>query len=305
MVRLTVDLIAKSRNHFKKKRGLSFPEYLRTLTHLHFSNKDIEDIGDLSMCRNLTVLYLYDNQISNICNLSFAYNLTHLYMQNNSLTKIDNLSNLNKLSKLYLGGNKIAVVEGLNELTELKELHLENQRLGPGEKLLLDPMTLRSLATSLCVLNINNNNIDDLRDLAVLKVLQQFYASENRLDNIEELEDVLSNWPKLVQMDLNGNPVCKKQKYRDRLIIVCKKLVILDGREIKELTRQFLINWKASKEAKKNNKLILYPLKNDFSLEQSQLCDPRNNNSGMPRATLKTKRLMLQSGFFSDLALPF
>lgn len=44
MVRLTVDLIAKSRNHFKKKRGLSLAEYLRTLTHLHFSNKSIEDI---------------------------------------------------------------------------------------------------------------------------------------------------------------------------------------------------------------------------------------------------------------------
>lgn len=43
---------------------------------------------------------------------------------------------------------------------------------------------------------------------------------------------------------------------------------VLDGREINELTRQFLINWKASKEAKKkkNNKHILtvppipYPL---------------------------------------------
>lgn len=27
--------------------------------------------------------------------------------------------------------------------------------------------------------------------------------------------------------------------------------MVLDGREINELTRQFLINWKASKEAKK------------------------------------------------------
>lgn len=293
MVRLTVDLIAKSRNHFKKKRGLSFPEYLRTLTHLHFSNKNIEEIGDLSMCRNLTVFYLYDNQISNICNLSFAYNLTHLYMQNNNLTKIDNLSNLKKLSKLYLGGNKIAVVEGLNELTELRELHLENQRLVPGEKLLLDPMTLHALATSLCVLNINDNNIDDIRDLAVLMELQQFSASENRLDNIEEIENVVTKWPKLVQMDLSGNPVCKKQKYRDRLIIVCKKLVILDGREIKELTRQFLISWKASKEAKKNNKqmLIPYPLINDFSLHQNQIYDPNHHsgNNRMPLVTVKHK----------------
>ncbi|XP_055007100.1 protein phosphatase 1 regulatory subunit 42 isoform X1 [Boleophthalmus pectinirostris] len=282
MVRLTVDLIGKSHNHFKKKRGLAFPEYLKTLTHLHFSNKNIEDIGDLSLCRNLTVLYLYDNQISDIYNLSFAYNLTHLYMQNNSLTRIDNLSNLKKLTKLYLGGNKIAVVEGLNELTELKELHLENQRLAPGEKLLFDPMTLHALAMSLCVLNINNNNIDDLRDLTALTELQHFSATDNRLDNIVDLEDVLSNWPNLVQMDLSGNPMCKKHKYRDRLIIVCKKLVILDGKEIKEMTRQFLINWKASKEAKKNNnKHMLIP-------------DPINDYGNtyvynwMPQVTLKS-----------------
>ena len=46
----------------------------------------------------------------------------------------------------YLGGNMIAVVEGLETLCELKELHLESQRLAPGEKLLLDPMNLLSLA---------------------------------------------------------------------------------------------------------------------------------------------------------------
>ncbi|XP_072307454.1 protein phosphatase 1 regulatory subunit 42 [Eucyclogobius newberryi] len=276
MVRLTVDLIVKSHNHIQKKRGLSLPEYLKTLTHLHFSNKNIEDIEDLSVCRNLTVLYLYDNRISNICNLSFAYNLTHLYMQNNNLTRIDHLSNLKKLTQLYLGGNQIAVVEGLNELTELKELHLENQRLAPGEKLLLDPMTLRALARSLCVLNISNNNIDDLRDLAVLNTLQNFSATDNRLDNIVELEEVLSKWPYLVHMNLSGNPVCKKHKYRDRLTIVCKRLVILDGKEIKALTRQFLINWKASKEANRNvnkHKLIPNP-KNDFSLHPTLLCDP-------------------------------
>ncbi|KAK5850288.1 hypothetical protein PBY51_014550 [Eleginops maclovinus] len=271
MVRLTIDLIAKSRNHFKKKRGLSFPEYLRTLTHLHFFSKNIEDIGDLSMCRNLTVLYLYDNHLTHICNLGFACNLTHLYMQNNNLTHIDNLHNLQRLNKLYLGGNRIAVVEGLENLPDLSELHLENQRLNPGEKLLLDPMTLLSLAESLCVLNINNNNIDDIRDLMVLKELRHFSAADNRLHNLEELEDVLGLLPRLLHMDLRGNPVCKKQKYRDRLITAGRNLEVLDGREINEMTRQFLINWKASKEAKKKKHVmsgLLIPLTNDFNVGQ-------------------------------------
>uniref|UniRef100_A0A4W5MX62 Protein phosphatase 1 regulatory subunit 42 n=1 Tax=Hucho hucho TaxID=62062 RepID=A0A4W5MX62_9TELE len=87
-------------------------------------------------------------------------------MQNNNITHVDNLSNLQKLSKLYLGGNSITVV---GRLEELKELHLEGQRLPSGENLLFDPRTLFSLAESLGVLNINRNNIDDVRDLAVLK----------------------------------------------------------------------------------------------------------------------------------------
>ncbi|XP_034718330.1 protein phosphatase 1 regulatory subunit 42 isoform X1 [Etheostoma cragini] len=302
MVRLTIDLIAKSRNHFKKKRGLSFPDYLKTLTHLHFFSKSIEDIGDLSMCRNLTVLYLYDNQITHICNLGFASNLTHLYMQNNNITQIENLSNLQRLSKLYLGGNMIAVVEGLETLCELKELHLESQRLAPGEKLLFDPMTLLSLAESLCVLNINNNNIDDIRDLTALKGLQKFSAADNQLHNVEELEDVFSHWHQLLDVDLGGNPVCKKPKCRDRLIIVCKSLEVLNGREIKELNRQFLINWKASKEAKKktNNKHLIggplssYPLTNDFSRGSGStpghVCSHANVQRWKPQQPLRAQK---------------
>ncbi|XP_039983160.1 LOW QUALITY PROTEIN: protein phosphatase 1 regulatory subunit 42 [Xiphias gladius] len=316
MVYLNIDLIAKSRNHFKKKRGLSFSEYLKTLTHLHFSSKNIEAIGDLSMCRNLTVLYLYENQITHICNLGFASNLTHLYMQNNNIAHIDNLSNLQMLSKLYLGGNRIAVVEGLEQLSELSELHLENQELAPGEKLLFDPRTLLSLAKSLCVLNISNNNIDDIRDLAVLKELQHFSAADNKLHNMEELEDVFSLWPQLLQMDLNGNPVCKKTKYRDRLITACKTLEVLDGREINELTRQFLINWKASKEAKKKKKnthtlsgpLIPYPLRNDFNIGQGPHPGHTYSHAGMqkwkPQQSPRARKLKIpMSGLLNRVAV--
>ncbi|KAF7668851.1 hypothetical protein LDENG_00279490 [Lucifuga dentata] len=275
MVCLTIDLIAKSSNHFKKNRGYTLPEYLKRLTHIKFSNKNIEEIGDLSTCRNLTVLCLYDNQITQICNLGFASNLTHLYMQNNKITHLENISSLHKLSTLYLGGNSIAVVEGLEQLRELKELHLEKQKLAPGDKLLFDPRTLLSLAESLCVLNITNNNIDGIRDLAVLKELQHLSAADNKLHDMEELEDVFSNWPQLHQMELNGNPVCQKPKYRERLITACRRLKDLDGKEINDLSRQFLMNWKALKEAKKKRinihimaeQSIPPPLTNDLDMD--------------------------------------
>ncbi|XP_050953690.1 protein phosphatase 1 regulatory subunit 42 isoform X2 [Labeo rohita] len=251
MVRLTVHLIAKSSNYSKTGRSESLQQYLKKLTHLNFSNKSIEDIDDLSICRNLTVLYLYDNQISQICNLGFASNLTHLYMQNNNISCIENLSSLHNLSKLFLGGNSITVVEGLEELKNLKELHVEGQKLPCGEKLVFDPRSISSLSEALCILNISKNNIDEIWDLAPLRKLSHLYATDNQLRDMQELETVFSQWSQLRLLDLNRNPVCHKPKYRDRLITACKILEDLDGKQINELSRQFLLNWKASKDAKK------------------------------------------------------
>ncbi|XP_025932802.1 protein phosphatase 1 regulatory subunit 42 isoform X6 [Apteryx rowi] len=246
MVRLTMHLIAKSISHKNPKEY--FAQYLRRITHLNLSDKNIDTIrksekakessgigykpseinkfglvkwlfqiiqGDLSLCRNLRVLYLYDNQISQIQNLDFATNLTHLYLQNNCISCIENLSSLKHLEKLYLGGNCIAVVEGLDKLEEIRELHIESQHLPLGEKLLFDPRSLTSLA---------------------------------------DLEIVLNKWTKLRSMDLTGNPLCHKPKYRDRIIVESQTLESLDGKEIKEMERQFLLNWKASKGARKKNK---------------------------------------------------
>ncbi|CAH6777298.1 protein phosphatase 1 regulatory subunit 42 isoform X2 [Phodopus roborovskii] len=250
MVRLTLDLIAKNSN-LKPRKEETIAQCLKKITHINFSDRNIDSIDDLSLCRNLSVLYLYDNRISNITNLNYSTNLTHLYLQNNCISCIENLRSLKKLEKLYLGGNYIAVIEGLEGLEELRELHVESQRLPLGEKLLFDPRTLRSLAKSLSILNISNNNIDDIKDLETLENLNHLIAVDNQLMHVKDLEVLLKKLMKLWKMDLNGNPVCLKPKYRDKLILMSKSLEFLDGKEIKNLERQFLMNWKACKDAKK------------------------------------------------------
>ncbi|XP_025891389.1 protein phosphatase 1 regulatory subunit 42, partial [Nothoprocta perdicaria] len=253
MVQLTMHLIAKSISR-KNAKEEPFAQYLRRVTHLNLADKNIDTIGDLSLCRNLRVLYLYDNHISQIQNLDFATNLTHLYLQNNCISCIENLSSLKHLEKLYLGGNCITVVEGLDKLEEIRELHIESQHLPPGEKLLFDPRSLTSLAKSLSVLNISRNNIDELAELAVLENISHLTAVDNQLQNMKDLEVVLNKWTKLRSMDLTGNPLCHRPKYRDRIIVESQTLESLDGKEIKEMERQFLMNWKASKCARKKNK---------------------------------------------------
>ncbi|XP_033368173.1 protein phosphatase 1 regulatory subunit 42 isoform X3 [Parus major] len=218
MVRLTMDLIAKNAGH-KNRSEEDFEQYLQKITHLNLSDKNIDSIDDLSFCKNLRVLYLYDNQINQIQNLDFASNITHLYLQNNRISSIENLSLLKKLEKLYLGGNYITIVEGLDKIGELRELHIESQHLPLGEKLLFDPVSLNSLAKSLSVLNISNNNIDELEELAVLENLSYLKAVDNRLKHMKDLEVALKKWTKLRRMDLTGNPICQKPKYKDRIIV--------------------------------------------------------------------------------------
>ncbi|NWH67132.1 PPR42 phosphatase, partial [Geococcyx californianus] len=186
MVRLTVDLIAKSISH-KNRNEEDFKQYLRKITHLNLSDKNIDAIGDFSLCKNLRVLYLYDNQISQIQNLDFTSNITHLYLQNNCISRIENLSLLKKLEKLYLGGNCITVVEGLDKSEDIRELHIESQHLPFGEKLLFDPRSLRALAKSLSVLNISNNNINELEELTVLENLTYLRAADNQLQDMKVL----------------------------------------------------------------------------------------------------------------------
>ncbi|XP_062836385.1 protein phosphatase 1 regulatory subunit 42 isoform X3 [Anolis carolinensis] len=223
MVRLTLELIVKSLNQ-KNRRDESLAQHLRKITHLKLANKNIDIIDDLSLCKNINVLYLYDNQIKEIHNLDFASNLRHLYLQNNCITRIENIASLSKLEKLYLGGNYITVVEGLENLEELRELHVESQQLPLGEKLLFDPRSLHSLAKSLSVLNISNNNIDEMSDLAILENIFHLIAVDNQIQHIKDLELVLGVWTKLSKLELSGNPVCHKPKYRDRVILQSKSL---------------------------------------------------------------------------------
>lgn len=264
MVKLTADLIAKQApGHNKRRADESVEHYLSRLTHLPFQNRGIDSIVTIQRlelmkvsniiciliqdvippCRLLTVIYLYDNILTKIENINFAENLTHLYLQNNRLQKLENLDGCPKIQKLYLGGNQIQVVEGLDKCMNLKELYIENQHLPEGEKIVFDPRTLQSLSRILGnkrqkknfiqiknqnfileILNVSGNNLDSLVELSCLEKLEELTASNNNIDNIREVIQLLSIWPRLKRLDTSRNPMCTKARYRERLIVVSSTL---------------------------------------------------------------------------------
>lgn len=273
MVKLSIDTILKfGPGQNKRRADESVNHYLNRLTHIYYQDKSIDEVSINQICKALTVIYLYDNNLSKIENFEFAPNLTHLYLQNNKIKRLTNLNNLMSLEKLHIGGNQISVVEGLENLNNLEELHIENQNLPMGEKLIFEPRTLLALSNKLTVLNVSNNGLDSLSEIGSLINLQTLLASNNLLDDMKEIGILLTCWPRLAKLDLSGNMICFKNKYRERLIVLAPNLLILDGKEIQETSRQFLQNWKISKEVS-HQKSKQDLLETGFENQHSQIQD--------------------------------
>ncbi|XP_065062535.1 protein phosphatase 1 regulatory subunit 42-like [Rhopilema esculentum] len=293
MVKITSELIIRHGSHSKKQNYENDFQFLRRLTHIYCQEKNIDEIVNLEVCKNLSVLYLYDNNIKLIKNLSSTSNLTHLYLQKNQLTRISGLNGLTRLSKLYLGSNSISVVEGLEKVESLSELHVENQHLPPGESLLFDPRTIESLSKSLTVLNVSGNNLTEVSELSPLGRITQFFASHNNLTDLYDLSCAVRSWPTLSKLELTGNPFCHKKKYRDKIILMSRRLVMLDGKEVNEATRLFLQSWQANKDMKR--------IKRKESRHDSETDGVADTEHGLPRltmqASLESKGLTTEGSF--------
>ena len=74
------------------------------------------------------------------------------------------------------------------------------------------------------VLNVSGNNLDDISELGILRNIMQFVASDNKLRDMRALSALIGSWPKIWRLELVGNPVCNKAKYRDRVIVMNSKL---------------------------------------------------------------------------------
>jgi len=149
---------------------------------------------------------------------------------------------------------------------------------------------------SLEVLNISGNNLDSLEELSCLERLQDLTASNNCLNNLRELIQLLSIWKNVKRLDTSRNPFCVKARYRERLIVSSTTLgpkqifelikqirsffqiEMLDGKQITDNSRQFLRNWKASREAQQ--------LKEK---SKSDINDDPINTGGKSNSNLPTK----------------
>jgi hypothetical protein len=124
--------------------------------------------------------------------------IEELSLEENKIGRIENISHLRRLAKLDLGKNKISTIEGLNGCDSLSQLSLED------------------------------NTIRTLQGLERCQSLMELYIANNRIATLKELQ-YLRDLPRLLILDLSGNPVCQQPDYRLFAIFTLKRLKVLDG----------------------------------------------------------------------------
>ena len=186
-----------------------------------------------------------------------------LYLHFQGFDRIQNLEAYTGLKSLFLEGNGLEDLEGLSACVELRCLFAQ-QNMVTG----IPP----SLPVSLSTLNVSNNNVSHLRNVARLVELQTLQASNCKLKTLESLGELrncanlstvdlqnneidgdpeamvalFASMPKLACLYMQGNPVVSQlRQYRKRMIASIASLAYLDDRPVFPLERRCAEAWAA------------------------------------------------------------
>lgn len=162
---------------------------------------------------------------------------------------MENLEELPNLHKFFIGGNMITEIRGLEGCRNLEELHVQAQRLPDGQPLQFDPYSMMAISDSLQVLNTAKNNLTSAAQFQVLIALDSLDLSMNDITSFDEVGTLFADGccSRMYKLEMQGNPVDKQHKFRDYVTLMSPTLVVMDGREITQTQRQFLINREAAK----------------------------------------------------------
>ena len=174
-------------------------ETLENLRTLRLEVNRIRDITPLGKLRKLQSLQITDNQISDLRPLAELTQLETLWLSNNQITDITPLRGLKELRDLHLTGNKVT------DLRIFSELAVSDLRLGGNG--ITDISALREMnqnTLGFIALDLSNNAIRDVTPLAKLGRVTSLNLANNRIPNVDALDNPELNW-----LDLEGNQLTK------------------------------------------------------------------------------------------------
>eukprot|EP00756_Hemistasia_phaeocysticola_P032666 Hpha_TRINITY_DN16421_c2_g8::TRINITY_DN16421_c2_g8_i1::g.159007::m.159007 len=188
------EIVLKPQEH----RAGDATEGLLQVTEASLERMGVRRMQGLEHCVNLRRLNLTDNEITRIEGLESCVLLEELYLESNAISRIENIHHMRCLRRLDLGQNKLSRIEGIDRLPQLTHLSVED------------------------------NEIVSLAGVDSCPALMELYAGNNRVDSVREIS-LLRAAPKLIILDLSGNPMCSAGDYRLFAVYSLRKLKVLDG----------------------------------------------------------------------------
>ena len=156
-----------------------------------------------------------------LADLERLVNVRSIDLVQNEIARMEGLDALANLEKLNMEENRVAQIENTEALVNLRELNLARNRLCRVEN--LAPHLVR-----LTRLSLEGNRLTSLRGVAGLPELCELYVGENAVAETREVFH-LKQLPKLVILDLAGNPVCSVNEYRPYVLFTLRRVKVLDA----------------------------------------------------------------------------
>lgn len=161
--------------------------------------------------------------------LGRCMNLRRLDASANLLSSLDSLAanRLPKLEELVLEDNRVGSLLDRTGAAALSCVSSSLLRLDLGSNCLTELRGLSSLKR-LVQLSVENNELTSIEGLSELSSLLELYAGNNKIRAVKEVRR-LRELPKLIILDLCGNPLCGASKYRLFTVYHLRRLKVLDG----------------------------------------------------------------------------
>uniref|UniRef100_A0A452GVW7 Uncharacterized protein n=1 Tax=Gopherus agassizii TaxID=38772 RepID=A0A452GVW7_9SAUR len=201
-------------------------------------------------------------------NLEKCSKLEVLNLSNNQIEKIEKLDKQLKLHELNLSYNKISKVEGLEHMQNLQKLNLA------GNEIEHIPVWVGKKLRSLRILNLRQNKISSLHDIAKLKPLKD-----------------------LTSLFLADNPVVNLPHYRLYIIFHLRSLENLDGQPVTNHDRQEALERFNLEEIEKLEKDLEKTIKEmeDLKTKQFEVLEQLQHqdevNRSLKQKTLQQKQI--------------
>ena len=146
------------------------------LEELDISANNISSIDGVNLITSLNSLTVNGNSLTSIPNLENLYSLERLSAYSNNITKMPKVSNSGMLKYIFMSDNKLDDISELATLTNVIELDLRNNVL-------------------------TNENLTSLENM---KVTKSFKISGNKISDISNLRQIVSN---VQELDVSRNKI--------------------------------------------------------------------------------------------------